>query len=102
MNLLADAENVPIAEAASRGVSRLAAAAEAGQVTVLRRHSVPVAAVVSYGEVQRLSGLERDLTDVALVLARAATDSGSRTALDDVIGSFGFTRDELDALDDPA
>jgi hypothetical protein len=33
-----------------------------------------------------------DLRDAALVLVRAATDTGARTSLDDVIAAFGFER----------
>ncbi len=95
-----DAEIIGVTEAQGRGVSRLAADAEAGHATVLRRHSVPVAAVIRYHEVQRLSSLERDLVDVALVLTRAASDSGARTSLDAAIESLGFTRVGLEAMDD--
>lgn len=98
---LSDAEQVAITEASRRGVSRLVADAESGHSTVLRRHSEPVAAVVSYSELQRLEALERDLVDVALVLSRAATHSGRRTSLDDVIGALGHTREELAAPDEP-
>ena len=41
-----------------------------------------------------------DLLDLALILARDATDTGGRTSLDDVIASLGFTRDQLAAEDD--
>ena len=43
------------------------------------------------------TNLEKDLCDSLLVLARAATDNGDRTDLDDVIEAFGFTRAELAA-----
>lgn len=99
---LAEAEPMPIAEASRRGVSRLVSDAEGGQPTILRRHAEPVAAVISFQELQRLLGLERDMVDLALVLARAATDTGERTSLDDVITSLGFTRDQLASMDDPA
>lgn len=93
---------MPIAEASRRGVSKLVADAENGHATILRRHAEPVAAVISFHELQRLQGLERDLVDVALVLARAATDSGRLTSLDEAIESLGFTRDQLASMDDPA
>lgn len=102
MSLLTDSETVPITEAGRRGVSRLVADAEAGHPTVLRRRGEPVAAVVSYRDVERLAELERDLVDVALVLSRAAADTGRRTPLDKVIGSLGYTREQLVAMDDPA
>lgn len=99
---LASAEPLPIAEASRRGVSKLVADAENGHATILRRHAEPVAAVISFRELQRLQALERDLVDVALVLARAATDTGRRTSLDEAIGSMGFTRDQLTSMDEPA
>ncbi len=101
MSIFAASEAVQITEAGRRGVSKLVADAEAGHTTVLRRRAEPVAAVVSYRDVQRLADLERDLTDVALVLARAASDSGNRSALDDVISSYGYTRQQLASMDDP-
>ena len=91
-----------ITEAGRRGVSRLVADAEAGHPTVLSRRAESIAAVVSYRDVQRLDELERTLTDVALVLSRAAADTGQRTSLDDAIVSFGYTRDELNSMDAPA
>ncbi len=36
-----------------------------------------------------------------LVLTRTATDTGSRTELDDAIEAIGCTREQLDALPDP-
>ncbi len=62
---LAEAEPLPITEASRRGVSKLVADAENGHATILRRHSQPVAAIISFTELQRLQGLERDLVDVA-------------------------------------
>lgn len=102
MSFWTDPEVVMITEAGRRGVSKLVADAEAGHTTVLRRRAEPVAAVVSYRDVQRLAELERDLTDVALVLARAASDTGRRTPLDSVIESFGYTRAQLESMADPA
>lgn len=99
---LAEAEPLPIAAASRRGVSKLATDAENGHATILKRHAEPVAAVISFHELQRLQGLERDLVDVALVLARAATDSGRRTSMDETIESLGFTREQLASMDDPA
>lgn len=98
---VSEAEPLPITEASRRGVSKLVADAENGHPTILRRHAEPVAAVISYRELQRLQALERDLVDVALVLARAATDNGRRTRLDDVIESLGYSREQLEAMDEP-
>ena len=102
MSIFQDSEAVPITEAGRRGVSRLVTDAEAGHFTVLQRRSEPIAAVVGYRDVERLLELVRDLTDLALVLARAASDSGRRTSLDAVIEAAGYTRAELEAMDDPA
>ncbi len=102
MAVLDDAEALLITEGHKRGLSRLAADAEHGHATLLKRREVPIAAVVGYGELQRIARLERDLIDVALVLTRAATDTGRRTSLDDVIERFGYTREQLNAIDDPA
>lgn len=40
---------------------------------------------------------EADRRETALLLSRAATDCGRRTALDDVLTTFGFDRAELEA-----
>ncbi|WP_227838643.1 hypothetical protein [Nocardia aurantia] len=51
----------------------------------------------------RLAELDRaesDLRDLALVLARAATDNGNRAPLDEVLDAFGHTRESLAELDD--
>ena len=58
--------------------------------------------MISFRELQRLQGIERDLVDVALVLARAATDNGRRTPLDAAIEALGFSREQLASVDDPA
>lgn len=98
---VSEAEPLAITEASRRGVSRLVADAENGHATILRRHAEPVAAVISFRELERLQALERDLVDVALVLARAASDSGHRTSLDEVIESLGYSREQLEAMDEP-
>jgi hypothetical protein len=41
-----------------------------------------------------------DLHDLALVLVRAATDTGHRTSLDEVMTAFGHTRESLAQLPD--
>ena len=85
-----------ISQASKRGVSRLVRDAERGQEPILLRNNRPVAAVVS---IDRLQELE-DARDLALVAARLTLDSGRRTSLDDVLGRFGATREQLRA--DPA
>jgi len=41
-----------------------------------------------------------DIRDLAVVLARDATDTGRRTSLDEVMEASGQTRESLDALPD--
>lgn len=89
-----------VTEATQRGVAGLVADAEQGSDVVVTRRNQPVAAVVS---VQRLTELEEaatDLRDLALVLARLATDNGRRVSMDEVLTAFGHTRETLAALPD--
>jgi prevent-host-death family protein len=84
-----------VTEASTRGVARLLKDSEHGTDTVVERHGRPVAAVVSIRHFEDLRELERDLRSAALVLTRAATDTGRRTDLDAAISSLGFSREEL-------
>lgn len=86
-----------VSQAASRGVAGLVRDAELGEDIIVARRGKPVAAVVSMGRLILLRELEADLRDVALVLARVATDNGRRTDLDTAITAFGFDRAELEA-----
>lgn len=86
-----------VSAANERGVSGLIKDAESGWDIVVERHGRPVAAVVSVRRLAELAELEADLRSAALVLARAATDTGRRTDLDQVINSLGFNRAELEA-----
>lgn len=100
MALVRDQDIVSVTEAVRKGVSRLVAEAERGRDVIVARHSKPVAAVVSMRRLGELQELEEDLRDLALVVSRAATDTGRRTSLDDVLAAFGHTREELEALPD--
>jgi len=97
MTVLAGERSMSVTEATSRGVSGLLKDAESGSDIVVERHGRPVAAIVSVRRLSELSVLEADLRSAALVLARAATDSGERTDLDTAIVSLGFDRVELEA-----
>ena len=88
---------VSVTEAASRGVPRLVRDAEMGEDVVVERRGRAVAAVVSMRHLEEIRRLESDLHDAVLLLARLATDTGARTALDTVISDFGFDRAELEA-----
>ncbi|SNS89971.1 Antitoxin Phd_YefM, type II toxin-antitoxin system [Streptosporangium subroseum] len=100
MAVLRDATELTVTEAAQRGVARLVADAEQGADLVVTRRHQPVAAVVSMRRLNELEEAAADLRDLALVLVRAATDSGRRTSIDDVLSAFGHTRESLAALPD--
>ena len=91
-------QSLSITEAATAGLPALVRTAEAGTDIVLNRHGQPVALVVSTQRAAEIDELKQDLIDVALLLARAATDNGSRTDLDVAIEAFGFSREELESL----
>ncbi len=95
MALVHDSDIVSVTEASRRGVSGLVSAVERGEDIVIARRSTPVAAVVSMQRLTELQELQVDLRDLALVLARVASDTGDRTSLDDVITKFGYTRADL-------
>ena len=86
-----------VTEAHRRGVSGLLRDAESGSDIVVERHGHAVAAIVSVRRLGELSALESDLRSAALVLSRAATDTGERTDLDTAIVALGFDRAELEA-----
>lgn len=88
---------VSVTEAAKRGVAGLVKDVERGEDVVVARRGAPVAALVSMRRLAELDRLEADLRETALILARAATDTGRRTDLDDAIAAFGYDRAELEA-----
>jgi prevent-host-death family protein len=98
MTVLADfhPHTLSVTEAAAAGVPSLVRDAENGDDVIVARRGRPVAAVVSMRRLDQLRVLEADLRDLALVMTRAATDSGTRTGLDEVISAFGFDRSELE------
>lgn len=100
MAILHQPSELSVTEAARRGVASLVAEAEHGSDLVVTRRQRPVAAVVGMNRLARLEQAEADLCDLALVLARAATDTGRRTSLDEVLGAFGHTRESAAELPD--
>lgn len=89
--------SLSVTDASSRGVAALVREAERGRDILVERRHRPVAAVISVGRLEVLREAQRDLRDIGLVLARAATDSGNRAGLDDVIAGLGLNRAELEA-----
>jgi hypothetical protein len=100
MAILRNPHEVSVTEATRRGVAGLVADAEQGSDLVVTRRHHRVAAVLGMGRLAELEEAEADLRDLALVLARAVTDAGGRTSLDDVLEAFGHTRESLAALPD--
>lgn len=100
MGILARQAEMTVSEATQRGVAGLVAEAEQGTDVVVTRHRRPVAAVVAYQRLEEISRTVEDLRDFALVLARQATDGGTRTSLDAVLQAYGHTRDSLADLPD--
>ena len=98
MTIMRDVHELSVTEATQRGVAGLVAEAERGADLVVTRRNHPVAAVVGIGRLALLEAAESDLRDLALVLARAATDTGRRTSLVDVLTAFAHTRESLEAL----
>lgn len=97
MSIAEFATPLSVTDAAKRGLPRLVADAEAGASVVVERRGVPAAVVVGIERMQAILRREDDLRSAALVLTRAATDSGNRSSLDEVISAFGFDRAELEA-----
>lgn len=85
-----------ITEASRAGVSALVSSAAAGDDVALSRHGRVVAQVVDATELAELRRDRETLRDAALVMARFATDDGSRTDLDAVIDAVGLSRVELE------
>jgi prevent-host-death family protein len=88
---------VSVTDAAKSGLSKLLRDVEQGEDVVVERHGKAVAAVVSMRHMEEIRRLEADLREAALLLSRAATDTGNRTDLDEVLTAFGFDRAELEA-----
>jgi antitoxin (DNA-binding transcriptional repressor) of toxin-antitoxin stability system len=95
MTILHDPHELSVTEATQRGVAGLVADAEGGADLVVTRRHQPVAAVVGIDRLRQLDEMTSDLRDLALVLARAGTDSGRRTPLDEVLAAFGHNRESL-------
>ena len=100
MTILSEARQMTVTEATQRGVAGLVADAEQGTDLVVTRRHQPIAAVVSIRRLTEPEDAATDLRDLALVLARSATDTGRRTSLDDVLKAFGHSRESLSAQSD--
>ena len=95
MTVLNQPHEMTVTDATKRGVAGLVADAERGDDILVTRRNRPVAAVLGVRRLAELDEIQADLRDLSLVLARAATDSGRRTSLDEVLDAFGHTRESL-------
>ncbi|MFC7328409.1 type II toxin-antitoxin system prevent-host-death family antitoxin [Marinactinospora rubrisoli] len=100
MAILRNVHEVSVTEAARRGVAGIVSDAENGAMIVVTRRHEPVAAVVGYARLAELEQAEEDLRDLALVMARAATDTGERIPFEDAMKAFGLTKESLEAHPD--
>ena len=96
MVILQHGHEISVTDATRRGVAGIVHDAEQGTELIVTRRREPIAAVVAYERLTELEQAEADLKDLALVLTRAATDSGRRTSLDDVLAAFGHSRATLE------
>jgi prevent-host-death family protein len=85
---------ISVSEATKRGISGLIRSVESGREPVIVRNNLPMAVVIGIRKLERLQQLEDDLADLALVTARALTDTGGRPDLDDILRQLGYTRDQ--------
>src|SRR6478672_9702455 len=96
MALIDTKHMISMADASKRGISALVRDAESGEDQIVLRNNRAVAAVISIERLEQLQQLEDDLADIMLAAARMLTTSPERTALDDVLAEFGYTREEMD------
>ncbi len=100
MSVLQRPVELSVTDASRRGIAGLVATAEHGEEVIVTRRRQPVAAIVGISRLNELAELQADLRDLALVLARAFSDTGRRTSFDEVLAAFGHTRESLAALPD--
>lgn len=87
---------VSVTDAAGGGVSSLVRRVESGDDLVITRRGEAVAVVLGMHRFDELRRLEGELRDLALVMSRAATDTGERRSLDSIIEAFGYSRADLE------
>ena len=90
-------DTVSVTAASSMGVAALVKKAETGTEVVVERRHQPVAVMISIERLDTFREAQRDLRDIGLVLARAATDTGERFELEDVIAKLGYNLASLEA-----
>lgn len=86
-----DHRNVVGATEFANGSSRWMKVAEDGRDVIIAKNNKPTAALVGIDRLQELEDREENIALLALALVRTATDSGTRTSLDDFIAELGLT-----------
>lgn len=99
MALVDTSDLISISDAAKLGPSGRIRAAQEGHGHVLPCNNKPVAAVVSMDRLEQFQQLAADMADVPLAVARTLTTDPGRHSLDDVLAQFGYTRDQLRAME---
>lgn len=102
-----DTDRIISISAASKNLSALVDDVELHGYSIISRRNAPAAAVIPIHRFTELQEAEmrwesdyEESRDWMLTIARVITDGGNRTTLDDVLEKFGYTRSELEALDD--
>ncbi len=92
---------VSVTEIGSRGVSHYVTQAAEGRDLVVLRNNKPAAMLISVERYEQMQRALDQVADLALGTARLAmAEGGDLTNLDDVLGEFGVTREQLLAEDE--
>jgi prevent-host-death family protein len=98
MAVISTEDVVPVTDASKRLPTLVKQVEHSGQ-KILFKNNRPVAALIGVERLRQLQEAEDALADLALLAARIMTDSGQRTTLDEVLETYGVTREELRELD---
>lgn len=95
----ARAHGVSVTDASRRGLPAIVAEAEQHPVLITRRDQEAVV-VIGADRLAELDEAMADMMDLALVVARAVTDTGKRYTLTDVMAEVGMSEEQILALPD--
>jgi prevent-host-death family protein len=91
---------ISISDANKLGVSALVREAEEGHDKIVLRNNKAVAVVMSVERYEQFQQLQDDLIDITLAASRVMTTGERRYSLDDVLGRFGYSREDLANMPD--
>ncbi|WP_194894175.1 type II toxin-antitoxin system Phd/YefM family antitoxin [Catenulispora pinisilvae] len=95
----ARAHGLSVTDASRRGLPAIVAEAEQHPVLITRRDQEAVV-VIGADRLAELDEAMADMMDLALVVARAVTDTGKRYTLTDAMAEFGMSEEQILALPD--